>query len=63
MGLDIAAVLLLCALIGVVPIPKNLLLSGKAVSILGIAVSIFIGFRNTQAIDRWWEARKLWVTW
>lgn len=60
MWLDITAVLLLCALVGVIPIPKNLLLSGKAVSILGIAVSIFIGFRNTQAIDRWWEARKLW---
>ena len=29
-------------------------------SILGIAVSIFIGFRNTEAINRWWEARKLW---
>ena len=28
--------------------------------ILGITVSIFIGFRNTQAISRWWEARKLW---
>ena len=27
---------------------------------MGITVSIFIGFRNTQAIGRWWEARQLW---
>ena len=31
-------------------------------SVFGIAVSIFIAFRNTQAIDRWWEARSLWGT-
>ena len=29
-------------------------------SVLGIAVSVFIAFRNTQAISRWWEARSLW---
>ncbi|MFN9917175.1 MAG: bestrophin family ion channel, partial [Pirellulaceae bacterium] len=29
-------------------------------SVFGIAVSIFIAFRNTQAINRWWEARTLW---
>ena len=27
---------------------------------LGIAVSIFTGFRNSQAYARWWEARSLW---
>jgi putative membrane protein len=27
---------------------------------LGIAVSIFVAFRNTQAINRWWEGRVLW---
>jgi putative membrane protein len=31
-------------------------------SVFGIAVSIFIAFRNTQAIDHWWEARSLWGT-
>ena len=40
--------------------PPGWLLSTKAVSVLGITMSIFIGFRNTQAINRWWEARKLW---
>ena len=39
---------------------KEWLLSTKAVAVLGIAMSIFIGFRNTQAISRWWEARTLW---
>ncbi len=32
------------------------------VSVTGIAVSIFIAFRNTQAMSRWWEARALWGT-
>jgi len=32
----------------------------SVVGIMGIAASIFLGFRNTQAIGRWWEARKLW---
>ena len=27
---------------------------------LGIAVSIFTSFRNSQAYSRWWEARTLW---
>ncbi len=30
------------------------------VSILGGAVAIFLGFRNSSAYDRWWEARKIW---
>lgn len=38
------------------------LFKGSAFPILGIAVSIFLGFRNTQAINRWWEARGLWGT-
>lgn len=28
--------------------------------IAGVALSIFLGFRNNSAYDRWWEARKLW---
>lgn len=30
------------------------------VSILGGALAIFLGFRNSSAYDRWWEARKVW---
>lgn len=29
-------------------------------TIIGIALSLFLGFRNQAAYDRWWEARKLW---
>lgn len=29
-------------------------------TILGLALSLFLGFRNQAAYDRWWEARKLW---
>jgi len=30
------------------------------IPLLGIVVSIFIGFRNRNAYNRWWEARTLW---
>ena len=26
----------------------------------GVALAIFLGFRNNSAYDRWWEGRKLW---
>lgn len=29
-------------------------------ALLGVALSIFLGFRNNAAYDRWWEARKQW---
>ncbi|TCR81502.1 bestrophin family protein [Rhizobium sp. BK376] len=29
-------------------------------ALLGIALSIFLGFRNNACYDRWWEARKDW---
>lgn len=32
------------------------------VPLLGVVVSIFIGFRNSNAFSRWWEARTLWGT-
>ncbi|RLJ60048.1 putative membrane protein [Litoreibacter meonggei] len=31
-----------------------------AMSVFGIALSLFLGFRNNAAYDRWWEGRKLW---
>lgn len=30
------------------------------VAILGTALAIILGFRNSSAYDRWWEARKIW---
>lgn len=29
-------------------------------TLLGLGLSIFIGFRNNACYDRWWEGRKLW---
>ncbi len=29
-------------------------------SVFGIALSLFLGFRNNAAYSRWWEARILW---
>jgi len=31
-----------------------------AMGIFGVALSLFLGFRNNAAYDRWWEARTLW---
>jgi|MDTB01.3.fsa_nt_gb putative membrane protein len=28
--------------------------------LLGVALSLFLGFRNNASYDRWWEARKQW---
>jgi putative membrane protein len=57
---DLLAVLIIAAVM--VPIP-DAVQSENAVavlSVLGIAASIFIGFRNSNAYARWWEARTLW---
>jgi putative membrane protein len=32
----------------------------QAVSILGIAVAFYLGFKNNSSYDRTWEARKIW---
>ena len=29
-------------------------------SIIGFIIALYLGFANTSAYDRWWEARKLW---
>lgn len=30
------------------------------IAVMGTALSIFLGFRNSSSYDRWWEARKIW---
>lgn len=35
-------------------------LSSLPFSLVGLALSIFLGFRNNACYDRWWEARKHW---
>jgi ion channel-forming bestrophin family protein len=33
---------------------------GLGFTAFGVALSLFLGFRNNAAYDRWWEARRLW---
>ncbi|WP_197326640.1 bestrophin family protein [Ralstonia solanacearum] len=40
------------------PITVNL--STTPFSLIGIALAVFLGFRNNASYDRYWEARKLW---
>ena len=64
MRYDILIMTSLCTLVisGMIPIqiPSHPQHGSGVISITGITVSIFIGFRNKQAIGRWWEARQLW---
>lgn len=39
---------------------KWLFMSWLPVSIVGTAVAFYVGFKNNQAYDRLWEARKIW---
>ncbi|EJF90495.1 hypothetical protein MEG_00985 [Bartonella tamiae Th307] len=34
--------------------------SASAFTMLGIALSVFLGFRNNACYDRWWEGRIIW---
>ncbi|WP_256011615.1 bestrophin family protein [Desertivirga xinjiangensis] len=38
----------------------NISISNAEISMLGIALSILMGFRVSAAYERWWEARKIW---
>ncbi len=35
-------------------------IDGLGFTVFGVALSLFLGFRNNAAYDRWWEARRLW---
>lgn len=45
---------------GQMPLRLDLHLDPRPFSLIGIALAIFVGFRNTASYDRFWEARKLW---
>lgn len=40
--------------------PQWLNISATPLTVVGAALSIFIGFRNNTVYDRWWEGRTLW---
>ncbi|MFP3648190.1 bestrophin family ion channel, partial [Paraburkholderia sp. SIMBA_054] len=35
-------------------------ISAVPFTLIGIALSVFMSFRNNACYDRWWEGRKLW---
>ena len=57
---DLLAVLAVAAAMAVLVDVVPLQTVGPVVALLGTVVSIFIGFRNSNAYARWWEARTLW---
>lgn len=54
---DLLAMVIVAAIVLPIPAIETAI---AALSILGIGASIFIGFRNSNAYNRWWEARTLW---
>ena len=54
------AIAVMIVLLLPVPDPAQSEYAGAVLSVLGIGASVFIGFRNTTAYNRWWEARTLW---
>ncbi|HTI90144.1 MAG TPA: bestrophin family ion channel [Puia sp.] len=38
----------------------NLRISSAPFALFGIALALFLGFRNSASYERWWEGRKLW---
>lgn len=57
---DLLAVVAVAAIMVVVSMFVPLDGVAAVVPLLGIVVSVFIGFRNSNAFNRWWEARTLW---
>ncbi len=57
---DLVVVLIVAVVM--VPIPDGIQNESAVavLSVLGVGASIFIGFRNSNAYNRWWEARTLW---
>lgn len=54
------AVVIVVGLLLPIPDASQNQYAAAVLSVLGIATSVFIGFRNTTAYNRWWEARTLW---
>ena len=39
---------------------KHIDIPFQPLSVIGIAVAFYIGFKNSQSYDRFWEGRKIW---
>ncbi|KII14924.1 bestrophin family protein [Phaeobacter sp. S60] len=56
-GLSALSALILWIDANVLPLPHT---NAAPFAVFGIALSLFLGFRNNAAYDRWWEGRRLW---
>jgi ion channel-forming bestrophin family protein len=41
-------------------LPVDIAIPWQPISIIGIAVAFYLGFKNNSSYDRTWEARKIW---
>jgi len=57
---DLVAILVVAAVMAVAVDYIALQSVSSVVPLMGTVVAIFIGFRNRNAYNRWWEARTLW---
>ena len=57
---DLLGMLIVAGLLIPIPDASQIQYATAVLSVLGIGASVFIGFRNTTAYNRWWEARTLW---
>ncbi|UTS81200.1 bestrophin family protein [Phaeobacter piscinae] len=57
LGLSALSALILWIDANVLPLPHT---NAAPFAVFGIALSLFLGFRNNAAYDRWWEGRRLW---
>src|SRR6056297_3270176 len=48
------------AIISEVYLDRLIIVPVAIVALLGTALSIILGFKNSSAYERWWEARKIW---
>ncbi|MEP1328662.1 bestrophin family protein [Pseudophaeobacter sp.] len=56
-GVSLLAVLIVWVDSNLVSLPHT---NVAPFAVFGIALSLFLGFRNNAAYDRWWEGRRLW---
>ena len=57
---DLLAVLVVAVVMALLSDRIQFSAAATLVPLLGVVVSIFIGFRNSAAYNRWWEARTQW---
>jgi putative membrane protein len=57
---DLLGMVIVAGLLIPVPDANQVQYATAVLSVLGIGASVFIGFRNTTAYNRWGEARTLW---